>query len=83
MPIAPISGELTAHEFFGDAMYQGYRQAEILPVAMMGPRQWFAKKVPSAQPLPFTGLQTWDEDNQPVTPGASGEIAPSASSMAG
>jgi hypothetical protein len=24
-------------------MYQGYGQTELLPVAMMGPRQWFAR----------------------------------------
>jgi hypothetical protein len=39
VPIAPISGESTTHEFFGDAMYQGYRQTEILPVALIAPRQ--------------------------------------------
>jgi acyl-coenzyme A synthetase/AMP-(fatty) acid ligase len=38
---APISDEtaLKAYEIFGDAMYQGYGQTELLPVAMMGPRQ--------------------------------------------
>ncbi|MEA2801954.1 MAG: hypothetical protein QOE49_2049, partial [Rhodospirillaceae bacterium] len=35
---APISDEtaLKAYEIFGDAMYQGYGQTEVLPVAMMG-----------------------------------------------
>ncbi len=41
VPTAPISDEtaLKAHEIFGDAMYQGYGQTEVLPIAMMGPRQ--------------------------------------------
>lgn len=36
---APISDEtaLKAHKVFGDAMYQGYGQTEILPIAMMAP----------------------------------------------
>ena len=50
---APISDETVpkAYEIFGDAMYQGYGQTEILPVAMMGPRQWFAKDVAGSQLL--------------------------------
>jgi acyl-coenzyme A synthetase/AMP-(fatty) acid ligase len=38
---APIADDtaLEAYEIFGDAMYQGYGQTEVLPVAMMGPRQ--------------------------------------------
>lgn len=80
---APISDEtaLKAHEIFGDAMYQGCGQTEILPVAMMDPRQWFAKDVPDSQPLracgmplPFAELQIWNENNQPVPPGEAGEI---------
>ncbi|MBR2813537.1 MAG: AMP-binding protein [Reyranella sp.] len=80
---APIADEtaLKAYEIFGDAMYQGYGQTEVLPVAMMGPRQWFAKDVPGSQPLracgmplPFAQLQIWDEENQPVPPGEAGEI---------
>ena len=71
---APISDEtaLKAHEVFGDAMYQGYGQTEILPIAMMD-TQWFAKDVPGSQPLrargvrlPFIQMQIWDEDNKPV-----------------
>lgn len=80
---APIADEtaLKAYEIFGDAMYQGYGQTEVLPVAMMGPRQWFARDVPGSQPLracgmplPFAQLQIWDEDNNPVPPGEAGEI---------
>jgi acyl-CoA synthetase (AMP-forming)/AMP-acid ligase II len=78
---APISDEtvLKAYEIFGDAMYQGCGQTEALPVAMMGPRQWFAKDVPGSQPLracgmplPFAELQIWNENNQPVPPGEAG-----------
>ena len=50
-------------------MYQGYGQTEVLPIAMMGARQWFAKDVPGSRPLPFAELQIWDEDNKPVRPG--------------
>jgi len=81
--VAPISDEtaLEANEIFGNAMYQGYGQTEILPVAMMGPRQWFAKGVPGSEPLracgmplPFAELEIWDENNTPVPPGEAGEI---------
>lgn len=84
---APISDEtaLKAYEIFGDAMYQGYGQTEVLPVAMMGPRQWFAKDVPGSQPLracgmplPFAQIEIWDEDNKPVPPGEVGEIVAKA-----
>jgi len=80
---APISDEtaLKAHQIFGAAMFQGYGQTEVLPVAMMGPRQWFAKDVPGSEPLracgmplPFAQLQIWDEENRPVPPGETGEI---------
>jgi acyl-CoA synthetase (AMP-forming)/AMP-acid ligase II len=80
---APISDEtaLKACEIFGNAMYQGYGQTEILPVAMMGPRQCFAKGVPGSEPLracgmplPFAELEIWDENNKPVPPGEAGEI---------
>ena len=48
--IPGIETALKAYEIFGDAMYQGYGQTELLPVAMMGPPQWFAKDVPGSQP---------------------------------
>jgi acyl-CoA synthetase (AMP-forming)/AMP-acid ligase II len=53
MSAAPISDEtaLKAHEISGEAMYQGYGQTEVLPVAMMGPRQWFAENVQGSLPL--------------------------------
>ena len=76
--VAPISDEtaLEASEIFGDAMYQGYGQTQLLPVAMMGPRHWFAKDVPGSQPLrafgmplPFAELEIWGENNKPLPPG--------------
>jgi acyl-CoA synthetase (AMP-forming)/AMP-acid ligase II len=72
---APISDEtaLEAYEIFGDAMYQGYGQTEVLPVATMVPRQWLAKDVPGSQPLracgvplPFAELEIRDENNKPI-----------------
>lgn len=80
---APIADDtaLKAREIFGDAIYQGYGQTEVLPIAMMGPRQWFATDVPGSQPLracgmplPFAQLQIWDENDQPVPVGEVGEI---------
>jgi len=79
---APISDQtaLDAHRIFGEVLYQGYGQTEVLPIAMMGPRQWFAE-VPGSQPLracgmplPFAQLQIWDEHNRPRPAGAPGEI---------
>jgi acyl-CoA synthetase (AMP-forming)/AMP-acid ligase II len=79
---APIADDtaLTAREIFGDVLYQGYGQTEVLPIAMMGPRQWFAKVEGSeplrscGMPLPFAELEIWDEDNKPVLPGEPGQI---------
>jgi acyl-coenzyme A synthetase/AMP-(fatty) acid ligase len=54
-------------------MYQGYGHAEVLPIAMMRPRQWFAENLAGSQPLRACGLpllfgqlQIWDEDNKSV-----------------
>ncbi|HAD24190.1 MAG TPA: AMP-dependent synthetase [Alphaproteobacteria bacterium] len=80
---APISDDtaLRAREIFGDVLYQGYGQTEVLPVAMMGPRQWFREGVEGStplrscgMPLPFSQLQIWDEENNPVPVGEAGEI---------
>jgi acyl-CoA synthetase (AMP-forming)/AMP-acid ligase II len=60
---------------WGNAMYQGYGQTELLPIAMMRPRQWFAKDVRGCvMPLAFAQLQIWNEDNNPVPSGEAGEI---------
>lgn len=79
---APISDDtaLRTRAIFGDALYQLYGQTEALPVAMMGPRQWFAEIEGSTplracgMPLPFAELEIWDEDNKPVPLGDPGEI---------
>jgi acyl-CoA synthetase (AMP-forming)/AMP-acid ligase II len=79
---APIQDAtaLAAREVFGDVLYQGYGQTEVLPVSMMGPRQWFAELEGSSPlracglPLPFAEVQIWDEENQPVAAGEVGEI---------
>jgi len=80
---APIADEtaLTARRLFGDVFWQGYGQTEVLPIAMMGPKQWFAENVHGStplracgMPLPFAELQIWDEDERPVPAGTPGEI---------
>jgi acyl-CoA synthetase (AMP-forming)/AMP-acid ligase II len=79
---APIA-DATAHaarEVFGDVLYQGYGQTEVLPVAMMGPAQWFAEVEGSTplracgMPLPFAQIQIWDEENNDMPRGEVGEI---------
>ena len=79
-PIADATA-LGAREVFGDVLYQGYGQTEALPVAMMGPRQWFAE-VEGSNPLracglalPFADLEIRDEHNRPLPTGETGEIA--------
>lgn len=78
-PIADATA-LSAREVFGDVMYQGYGQTEVLPVAMMGPAQWFADIEGSTplracgMPLPFAQIQIWDEENNELPRGEVGEI---------
>lgn len=79
---APIADDtaLRARKIFGDVLFQGYGQTEVLPIAIMGPRQWFAEVEGSTplracgMPLPFAELEIWDEDNNPVPLGEVGEI---------
>lgn len=79
---APITDTtaLKAREIFGHKLWQGYGQTECVPVAMMGPDEWFAKLEGSeplracGKPLPFAGLEIWDADNRPVATGAVGQI---------
>lgn len=79
-PIRPGTA-LQARELFGDVLYQLYGQTESVPVAGMGPEDWFAN-VPGSEPLlavgkimPYAGVEIRDENNQPVPPGEVGEIA--------
>jgi acyl-CoA synthetase (AMP-forming)/AMP-acid ligase II len=80
---APISARTATagHEVFGDTMYQMYGQTEAVPVAFMGPREWFGT-LPGSDPLraggrimPFAELEIRDEGNRSVPTGAEGEIA--------
>ncbi|MBM3554881.1 MAG: long-chain fatty acid--CoA ligase [Alphaproteobacteria bacterium] len=79
---APIT-EATAllgREVFGDRLWQGYGQTEAVPVAMMGPRQWFAKVedanplLACGMPLPFADLEIRDEEGRALPVGEAGEI---------
>lgn len=81
---APIS-EATialAREVFGDErLWQMFGQTEAMPVAGMGPAEWFATPEGS-QPLracgrvlPWVELEIRDEDNHPLPIGEEGEIA--------
>jgi acyl-CoA synthetase (AMP-forming)/AMP-acid ligase II len=79
---APITDAtaLSARQNFGDVLWQGYGQTEVLPLAMMGPQQWFAE-VEGSQPLracgvplPFVDLEVWDENNSPLPVGEVGQI---------
>jgi acyl-CoA synthetase (AMP-forming)/AMP-acid ligase II len=69
-----------AREVFGDRLWQGYGQTEAVPITMMGPEQWFAEIEGSeplrscGQPLPFADLEIWDEDNNALPIGETGEI---------
>ena len=78
-PIADATA-LAARDVFGDVLYQGYGQTEVLPVTMMGPKQWFAD-LPGSNPLracglplPFAQVQIWDEDNNELPRGETGEV---------
>ena len=71
---------LQAHALFGDVLYQGYGETEVLPVAFMGPQQWFAE-VPGSQPLracgmvmPFALIDIRDEAGERLPVGEIGEI---------
>ncbi len=78
-PIADATA-LAAREVFGDVLYQGYGQTEVVPVAMMGPAQWFAQVEGSTplracgMPLPFAQIEIWDEENNELPRGEVGEI---------
>ena len=78
-PIADATA-LAAREVFGEVMYQGYGQTEVLPISMMGPKQWFAEIEGSTplracgMPMPFAQIQIWDEQNNELPRGTIGEI---------
>lgn len=79
-PIRPATA-LQARDFFGDVLFQLYGQTESVPVAGMGPREWFSD-VPGSEPLlavgkimPYSAIEIRDDDNNPLPPGEIGEIA--------
>jgi len=80
---APIADDtaLTARAVFGDVLYQIYGQTEALPIAEIGPRQWFATVDGSnplrsaGRPSPFADIEIQDEAGNPLPIGESGEIA--------
>ena len=49
---APISAKTatSAHDVFGDTLYQMYGQTEAVPVTFMGPREWF-RELAGSDPL--------------------------------
>ena len=68
---APVFDGPLGQEIFGDAMYQGYAQTELLPVAMMSRYSGSPRTCP-ARSRCMRELQISDENNR----------LPSASSMA-
>ncbi len=81
---APIADDTArvAHDVFGDRLYQGYGQTEAVPIAMMGPGEWFADVEGSTplrsagRPLPFGDIEIVDPESGDALPlGAEGEIA--------
>ena len=86
---APIQDAtaLAAREVFGDCLYQGYGQTEVLPVSMMNSKQWFAD-IEGSNPLracglalPFAEVEIWGEDDQPLPPNEVGEIVARSDGM--
>jgi acyl-CoA synthetase (AMP-forming)/AMP-acid ligase II len=79
---APITDDtaLLAHEVFGEVLYQGFGQTEALPVAFMGPTEWFATMDGSTplraagRVMPWADLEIWDDENRPLPLGREGEI---------
>ena len=79
-PIQPATA-LQARDFFGDVLYQLYGQTESVPVAGMGPKEWFSD-VPGSEPLlavgkimPYSAIEIRDDNNNPLPAGEIGEIA--------
>lgn len=79
---APITDAtaLHAHEVFGDTLYQGFGQTEAVPIAMMGPADWFGD-VPGSTPLraagrvhPYVQVRILDAEGNEVPLGDEGQI---------
>ena len=79
---APITDATAraAREVFGEVLFQGYGQTEAVPLAVMGPGEWFAE-LPGSNPLraagrvaPYAQVEIRDEDGNPLPIGQDGEI---------
>jgi acyl-CoA synthetase (AMP-forming)/AMP-acid ligase II len=79
---APITDATAraAREVFGAVLFQGYGQTEAVPLAIMGPEEWFAQ-VPGSTPLraagrvaPYAQVEIRDQDGNPCPIGQDGEI---------
>lgn len=79
---APIAERtvLDARGIFGDTLYHAYGLSELLPVAQMGPEEWFAEVDGATplrscgKPLASTQVQIWNERDEPVAIGEAGEV---------
>lgn len=79
---APLSERtaLKAREVFGDVLYSGYGQTEILVVAGMGPKQWFGQVEGSTplrsvgRALPDVDIEIRDDTGAALPPNEPGEI---------
>jgi acyl-CoA synthetase (AMP-forming)/AMP-acid ligase II len=80
---APIRAQtaLAARELFGPRLHQLYGQTECVPVAWMGPNDWFGQ-VAGSEPLaavgrvmPFAEIDIRDDHNRSLPVGEIGEIA--------
>ncbi|WP_433677697.1 class I adenylate-forming enzyme family protein [Nocardia sp. CA-119907] len=79
---APITDAtaLLGKKAFGNTLFQGFGQTEAVPIAGMGPREWFGT-VQGSTPmrsagrvLPYAQVQIWDRDGKVLPIGAEGEI---------
>lgn len=79
-PIDPATAR-RGRDVFGMTLYQMYGQTEAVPVAWMGPAEWFEPRensepmLAAGRVMPFAELEIRDDDNNPLPAGEEGEIA--------
>jgi acyl-CoA synthetase (AMP-forming)/AMP-acid ligase II len=79
---APITDAtaVAAHKVFGDTLYQGFGQTEAVPLAAMGPQEWFGEVAGSTplrsagRVLPFAQVEIRGPDDARLPIGQEGEI---------